>query len=158
MTKKSTSSVSDAFAVALRLLGRCDRSSAQLREKLEQRGFSGKEIDAAIVRCRSYNYLDDERYALARSRALMRSGKGVGVRILLDLKQRGIDPDIAWQALQTVETEFCSEQLLQQELERRFPSFRYLSADARQRRRVIHYFLRRGFPLDQIMAQLKQKI
>ncbi len=157
MKKKSTSSASDAFAVALRLLGRCDRSVAQLRQKLKDRDFTDEEIAATIERCRDYNYLNDERYALERSRALMRSGKGVGCRVLLDLRQRGIDPDTAQQALQAAETEFCSAQLLRQELERRFPSFCYFSADARQRRRVIHFFLRRGFALDQIMAQLKQE-
>lgn len=158
MTKKSASNASDAFAVALRLLGRCDRSSSQLRRKLKEREFTDEEIDAAIVRCRDYNYLNDERYALERSRALMRSGKGVGSKVLLDLRQRGIDPDTAQQALQTAEMEFCSAQLLQQELKRRFPSFCYSSADARQRRRVVHFFLRRGFSLDQIMTQLKRKI
>ncbi len=150
-----TSNASDAFSVALRLLSRCDRSEAQLREKLKQRDFSTDEITTAIERCYNYNYLDDQRYALARARALMRTGKGVGGRILRDLRQRGIDDDTAHSALDKAAEEFNLEVLFHQELSRRFPTFCYTRASAKERRRVVSYFQRRGFPLDDIFTWLK---
>ena len=150
------SSVSDAFSVALRLLSRCDRSEAQLRNKLQDRGFSDDTISTTIERCYEYRYLDDRRYALNRTRALMRTGKGVGVRILADLRQRGIAEDLARAVLEEVETEFSLADLFAQELSRRFPVFNYNSASDRERRRVISYFQRRGFPLSDIFTWLQQ--
>ncbi|MFO7766606.1 MAG: regulatory protein RecX [Pelovirga sp.] len=150
------SNASDAFSVALRLLSRCDRSEAQLREKLKQRGFTGNAIAATIERCYHYNYLDDQRYALMRARELMRSGKGVGGRILRDLHQRGIDEETAHAALDQATEEFSLEDLFQQQLSRRFPAFCYAAASAKERRRVVNYFQRRGFPLEDIFTWLKQ--
>lgn len=150
------SSASDAFTLAVRLLSRCDRSIAQLRQKLEQRGFSATEIDAAIERCCDYNYLDDRRYATARVRSLMRSGKGVGARVFADLRRRGIDETLAREVLDKVTEEFCLDHLLQSELARRFPTFSYARATEKERRRVISFFQRRGFNLGDILTQLKQ--
>lgn len=160
MTKKSTSTASDSgpdpFTVALRLLTRCDRSSAQLRQKLEERGFAEEAITDTITRCRKYNYLDDERYATERARALMRAGKGVGSRVLYDLRRKGIDEETARQALLTAEEEFSTTDLLAHELARRYPDFNYDNATAKERCRVVNFFLRRGFALQQVMQQLKK--
>lgn len=151
-----SSSASDPFSLALRLLERCDRSESQLREKLKQRGFTSSAITAAVERCYEYRYLDDHRYALGRARTLMRNGKGVGERILADLRQRGIADDLARAALDEVSHEFSLEGLFIQELSRRFPDFCYASATARERRRLISYFQRRGFPLSDIFTWLQQ--
>lgn len=156
MTKTSTSTASDPFAVALRLLTRCDRSSAELRRKLEERGFATEAIDDAMERCREYNYLDDQRYATERARALMRSGRGVGSRILRDLHQRGIDEETARQALVAAEEEFSTTDLLTQELQRRFPDFCYRHATLKERRRVVNFFLRRGFSSEMIFQEFKK--
>ncbi|MBW6508810.1 MAG: recombination regulator RecX [Desulfuromonadales bacterium] len=150
------SSASDAFSVALRLLGRCDRSETQIREKLKQRGFSSSAIATAIERCYEYRYLDDHRYALGRARTLMRNGKGVGGRILADLRQRGIADDLARAVLDQAGSEFSLEDLFNQELSRRFPDFCYAAATANERRRLISYFQRRGFPLSDIFTWLQQ--
>ncbi|HEX7719197.1 MAG TPA: regulatory protein RecX, partial [Woeseiaceae bacterium] len=150
------SSASDAFNVAMRLLGRCDRSEAQLRDKLQQRGFSSSTIATTIERCYDYGYLDDRRYALSRARTLMRNGKGVGRRVLVDLRQRGITDDLAQVALDEVSAEFSMADLFEQERSRRFPGFCYACASANERRRVVSYFQRRGFPLSDIFTWLQQ--
>jgi len=151
----SNSNASDAFATALRLLTGRDRSAAELSNKLRQLGFCAPEIDSAIEKCRDYNYLNDQRYALERSRALLRSGRGVGRKILLDLRRRGIDEATANQALDEASQEFATNQLLQEQLQRRFPNFDYQSADQNLRRRVVSYFQRRGFTLDEIFSIIK---
>jgi regulatory protein len=152
---KSKSKDSNSFAAALRILTRRDRSETELRKKLEQFGFSLPAIEAAIEKCREYNYLDDNRYATERARALMRTGRGVGAKILLDLRHRGIDKITAQQALLAAEEEFSTQDLLREQLERRFPNFNYASASNRDRQRVIGFFQRRGFPLEQIFTILK---
>ena len=156
MTDRSRSSASDAFAAALRLLTRRDRSETELRDKLRQFGFSVSAIDGAMEKCREYGYLDDRRYATERARSLMRSGRGVGPKILLDLRRRGIDEGVARQSLETAENEFFRGQILRDLLERRFPSFDYVTADDRERRRVVGFFQRRGFSMEQIFAILRE--
>lgn len=152
---KSKSSDSKAFSAALRLLTRRDRSETELRQKLEQFGFSLTAINTAVEKCRKYNYLDDDRYAKERARALMRNGRGVGRKIGLDLRHRGIGEELILKAISTAEEEFPPTNLLQTQLQRRFPNFDYTIADNRERKRVINFFQRRGFTLDQIFSALK---
>jgi regulatory protein len=153
-TGRSTSNASDPWARALRLLSRRDRSTAELTAKLKQDGFSAAQIEATLDKCREYNYLDDHRYALERARSLMRSGRGVGRKILGDLRQRGIDETTADRALQNANQEFDRQRILHDLLERRFPDFNVATAPANERQRVIHYLQRRGFPLEQIFTAL----
>ena len=152
---RSKSNDSDPFGVALKLLSRRDRSEAELREKLVRFGFSASDIDQTIIRCREYRYLDDRRYALERARSMMRSGHGVGQKILFDLRRRGIAEEIAEQALAAAGGELDTDQLLRDLLERRFPGFIFRQADERERRRVVGFFQRRGFTLDQVFRLMK---
>lgn len=152
---KSKSKDSKAFAAALRLLTRRDRSETELRRKLEQFGFSLSAIETAIEKCREYNYLDDNRYAIERARSLMRTGRGVGAKILFDLRRRGIDETISNHALDVVEKEFSVYDLLREQLNRRFPDFIYARANNRERQRVIGFFQRRGFKLEEIFQVIK---
>ncbi len=156
--KMATSKSSDSkpFAAALRLLTRRDRSVAELRQKLMQFGFSDSAVNETVERCQVCNYLDDKRYALERARTQLRNGRGVGRKILLDLQRRGIDEETAETALSAASEEFPTKELLREQLERRFPNFDYRSADERQRRRVVGFFQRRGFNLDEIFSNLKQ--
>ena len=153
---RSKSSVSDPFSTALRLLTGRDRTEAELSDKLRQLGFSAPEISETLVKCREYNYLNDQKYALERARALFRSGRGVGQKVLLDLRRRGIDEATANRAVEEVGNEFETSELLRDQLLRRFPNFDYERADQRQRRRVISFFQRRGFALGEIFSVLKQ--
>ena len=146
----------NSFAAALRILTRRDRSETELRQKLEQFGFSSPAIETAIKKCREYNYLDDNRYATERARALMRTGRGVGAKVLLDLRHRGIDEITAQQAVSSAEKEYPSARLLQEQLQRRFQNFNYATADNRERRRVISFFQRRGFSLNEIFQAIKE--
>ncbi len=152
---KSKSSDSKAFSAALRLLTRRDRTETELRQKLEQFGFSLTAIDVAVEKCREYNYLDDRRYATERARSLMRTGRGVGRKISRDLYRRGIDETLVQHAIATAEEEFPPACLLHEQLQRRFPDFDYATADQRERRRVIGFFQRRGFHLGEIFDVIK---
>jgi regulatory protein len=139
------SSASDALAAALRLLTGRERSSAELGARLQQKGFPEELVAATLERCRELNYLDDRRFALERARALLRSGRAVGPRVLADLQARGIDREAAREALEQALDGADETELLQALLRRRFPEFQPAVASDRERRRVIDYCLRRGF-------------
>jgi len=156
--ERSNSSASKAFACALRILGRRDHSEAELRQKLERFGFAISDIDLAVERCRGYDYINDRRYAQARCREMLRTGRGVGPKILLELKRRGIPAALAHEALEEASAEFSTSEVLLQQLERRFADFNYVDASDKERRRVVAYFQRRGFDLGTIFSLLKNPL
>ena len=154
---RSKSNDSKSFSAALRLITRRDRTETELRQKLKQFGFSLSAIETAVEKCREYNYLDDNRYAIERARALLRTGRGVGRKVKLDLHRRGVSGAIVEQALATAEKEFPPDQILCDQLTRRFSTFNYFTADNREKRRVVGFFQRRGFSLEQIFSILKEE-
>jgi len=155
-TTNRKSSASDPFAVALRLLTGRDRSCAELRRRLLERGFATEAVDDALRRCRDYGYLDDRRYAHSLARQLFASGRAVGTRARLELQQRGLAEELIDEALAAVDAESRQPELLHELLQRRWPGYDDRSADDKQRRRIVAWFQRRGFPLAQIFATLKQ--
>ncbi len=87
----------------------------------------------------------------------MASGRAVGSRLLAELKQQGLDEQTARAASEEASSEIDQDQLLTDALQKRFASFCYAEADDRQRRRVIQYFLRRGFSLSRVLTILKEE-
>ena len=84
----------EAFDRALKLLGSREKSRAQLEAALIQRGHPPQEVQAAIARCATLGYLDDQRAGLALAQRLFaenRSNKEVQRR----LEAKGFDPVIA---------------------------------------------------------------
>lgn len=148
---------SDPWPVALRLLTRCDRSTAELRRKLLERDFAAEAVEQTLERCGELGYLDDARYAARRATGLMNQGRAVGHRILADLRQHGISEDLAGQALEMARAEHNEDQVLDALVKRRFPGFDYSTAPERDKRRIIHFLQRRGFPLGRILDQLTRK-
>lgn len=152
--KTRRSNASDAYAAALRLLTRRGYAEAELSGRLLDKGYSAEEAEAALTRCRDLGYLDDAHFAEQRALALLRNGRAVGRRARLDLRQRGIDEDLAIEAVAAAEAEHPPLELLRQQLARRYPHFDYTAADAASRRRVINFFLRRGFELSLVLTTL----
>ena len=148
---------SDPWPATLRILTRRDYSQSELRQRLTDKGFAPERIDSALQRCLELGYLDDARYALNRATSLMNQGRAVGKRVLLDLRQHGVNEEIANRALQLAREVCDEEQLLASLLERRFANFNYDSAPAKERRRVVHFLQRRGFTIDRIMVQLTRR-
>lgn len=139
------SNASDPLAVALRLLSVRERSSAELTARLLQKGFSAAAVDKVLERCRDFGYLDDQRFARERARALLRSGRAIGPKLLADLQARGISREAAQAAQDQALEGSDPAQLLRALLDRRFPDFQPATASDRERRRIIDYCLRRGF-------------
>lgn len=152
--KSPRSSASEAYAAALRLLTRRGYAEVELTGRLLDKGYSQEDAAAALARCRELGYLDDEEFARQRALALLRNGRAVGVRARLDLRQRGIDKDLASAAVAAAESEHPPAELLRQQLTRRYPHFDYSVADRKGRQRVINFFLRRGFELPLVLSIL----
>ena len=152
--KRKRSSASEAYAAALRLLTRRGYAEVELSGRLLDRGYSAEDAAAALARCRDLGYLDDTHFAQQRALALLRNGRAVGRRARLDLRQRGIDAELAAAAVTAAESEHPPQELLRMQLARRYPHFDYATADAASRRRIINFFLRRGFELSLVLTTL----
>lgn len=146
----------NAFNAALRLLKTRERSEKELTSRLKRKGFETDEISSAVERCREYGYVDDSRFARCKARQLLTNGRAVGGRLRRELQLSGIAEDLAEQTLAELQGDFNEETLLSELLERRFASFNYRLADDREKRRVVNYFLRRGFALATVLEQLKK--
>lgn len=143
---------SDALCVALRLLTVRERSEAELSRRLQQKGFTAEAIAEVLQRCRRWGYLDDARFARERARALVQNGRAVGPRVLADLRMRGVSEALAREALAEVTAGTDEETLLAELFERRFAGFDAARATDKERRRVLNYFLRRGFSLATVLT------
>ena len=156
-SKNQKAEESKPWSTALRILTRRDYSEAELRQRLTEKGFEQEPINDAIQRCIDLKYLDDARYAKNRATSLMRQGRAVGNRILVDLRQRGVKEETAQQALAEAREACNEDQVLASLLEKRFSDFNYNSAPAKERRRVVHFLQRRGFSLGRIMELITRK-
>jgi regulatory protein len=149
---------SDPFAAALRLLTARDRSERELAERLRRKGFDESTCLETVARCRELGYVDDARFARSRARQLMESGRAVGKRLLLDLQQHGIAEALAGETRAELEQKRDQDAVLTELLQRRFSGFDYDQADDRERRRVIQFFLRRGFDLAVVLDRIRGRV
>lgn len=117
--------------VALKLLGVRQRSGAELRQRLQEKGFPPADVEQVVQDLIAQGLLDDVRFADALVEEAIRK-KPVGRRFLrVKLRQRGVPDEIAEGAL---------ERLLPPERELQLA----LSA-ARKKRSELR---RRGFPAE----------
>jgi len=140
---------------ALNLLARRDHSCAELSRKLAARGFAAGEIDTVISRLHALAYLDDRRYAEQWAARAVREGTAVGPRLRLELRRRGIPPEIVEAAVAAAGEGLDERQAIGELLLRRFAGFDPATATPREKRRVVGWFQRRGFSLSGIFDALR---
>ena len=91
--------VNDAFRYALRLLSYRGRSSAELREKLGLKGFTGQQADEVLQKLERLGYINDSALAGALTR-LARETRRLGrLGARGYLLKRGISAGLAEEAL-----------------------------------------------------------
>ena len=154
--RKDNRAPGDPWAATLRLLTRRDYGTEELRRRLLDKGFANEAVEAAVARARELGYLDDERYIATLTRSFVGSGRAVGPRLSLELKRRGLPAELIGATVSASRQSGAEEQALRDLIARRFPSFDLAVADERERRRVVNFLQRRGFPLDRILNQLKR--
>ena len=85
-----------ALVTAVDYLARQAHSEKKLREKLERKGFSEEEIDAAIARLIERGYLDDTDLCAEQFMYLYNENRNSVRQICAKLIQRGFDHDLVW--------------------------------------------------------------
>ena len=135
-----------AHAAALWLLESRARTRLELDQRLRRRGFEAAAIERALDRLRAVGLVDDE--AFARDLASSRAEQGVdAARILVELRDRGIDPDLAARIAGESAPQHDRAERCRQLAEARLVRLRGLRPEVR-RRRLAAYLGRRGYPGD----------
>jgi regulatory protein len=134
------------------MLGRRDYTANELTARLTERGYEPPDVAAALETLASERFLDDARAARAHVRTASRV-KGRGrLRIRRELEARGIDADIALDALAEISPEDEAEAIA-----RLLSRQREALESPEGRDRLFRKLLRRGFSADAIAKALKAR-
>jgi regulatory protein len=133
-----------AHAAALRLLTTRSRTRAELRRRLEERGYLPAAVADAMARLERVGLVDDA--ALAADVAEGRAARGLdAAAIALELRDRGVDPDVAERAARAAVPDELRADRCRQVAEARLAQLAGLPP-ATQLRRLAAYLARRGYP------------
>lgn len=144
-----------AQARALRLLTARGRSKAELRQRLQQAGFSSQVVEETVAWCTRLGYLDDARFASDWIEYRSLHSPSGRRRLLQELRQKGVADEIIVDALEAqlpreLEARLCVELAAGQV--RRYAR---LNPETR-RRRLISFLQRRGFRYEDIRNALNE--
>jgi regulatory protein len=108
------------LSYALRLLGGRAHSSGEIREKLRRRAEAPADTDAVLAKLKDAGYLDDQRFAENYAAARLEN-QGLGQsRVLRDLRQRRVAPQLAEQVTSKTYEGKDEVDLIEQFLQRKY--------------------------------------
>ena len=136
---------------ALSLLGFRARSVAELRRKLLAKGAPRSDVDEVVARLLDQKLLDDADFARQFARMKINGAGASRIRILQELRRRGVANDVAERALEElVEAEGIEpSSSIHRVAEKKWKALAGLDAHTR-RRRLFAFLARRGFGPDEI--------
>jgi regulatory protein len=136
--------VGSAYHDALRLLAGRELSAAECRDRLLDREHQPDDVRQAIERLLDEGSLDDARVARAYARTAA-TVKGRGrVRIDRELREKGIDRDVAAAAVAEVFGDLDERALVARAIEKKLRSTRR-PLDAAAHARLYQHLMRQGF-------------
>jgi regulatory protein len=106
-----------ATACAMGYLARRDHSRAELRWKLERRGFAADEAEAAVCELQAAGWLSEQRVVEGVLRRRLDQGHGP-LRLRADLLARGIAPAVFEPALDALDVDW--DALAREQVRKRF--------------------------------------
>ena len=110
----------ELFNYAVRALGGRAHSIGELREKLRRRAENTEDIDGVVARLKEIGYLDDRRFAESFAASRLEN-EGLGkMRVLRDLRQRRVAPQLAEQVTEKTYQETNEAELIEGFLKRKY--------------------------------------
>jgi len=155
--RRQTYDESTLYEYAVGALARKMRSVAELKRLLRQRLPAGDEgetlVEAVISRLKDQKYLNDTAYASAYSSYRKENQKFGRMRVVSDLKARGVHADVISQTVSATYAGADEEKLAREYLRRKRLK---KPADAKQAARVFRALMRAGYTSRAIIRILKQ--
>ena len=144
-------SPTDPYELGLSWLARRELTERQLRERLRKRRLSPGAVDAAIERLRQNGALDERRTAFAYARTSVRLTTRGRRRVIQELAARGIDADLAREAVDAAFADVDEPARLAEALAKRLAG---PIEDAAHLRRLHRALERLGFSTEMIVRAL----
>jgi regulatory protein len=155
--KKKIAEEAALYEYAVGALGRRMRSVAELKRLLRRRvdqGAAGEAlVEAVVTRLKDQRYLNDTQYASAYSSYRRDNEKFGRMRVISDLKSRGVHGDVIEKAVSGAYSEVNDEQLARAFLRRKRLQ---KPADQKQAARIFRTLARAGFTTKVIVTILKK--
>ncbi|WP_026506695.1 regulatory protein RecX [Butyrivibrio sp. MC2013] len=133
---------------AMNLLQKKDYSEYKLREKLVSGGYPELCIDSAIEYVRSYNYLDDRRYATDYINCYKESRSSA--RVYMDLVSKGIDRELIKELMDELYESGENDPQIQQIAKILKKKHFDPSMDYKERQKIMAFLFRKGYATDLI--------
>ncbi len=133
-----------------RLLSVRPRSTKELREKLLAAGFGEPEVEATLDRLTELGIVDDASFARELAESRNRHGSRSAAAISAELEAKGVDPDLAQEALAEIDDLATARRLAIEQAS----VMGHLPLEA-QARRIYGALARRGFDEETIQEAVK---
>jgi regulatory protein len=142
-----------AQTIVYRLLKFRMRSERELHEKLDQKKIPGAVIQQTIQHFKDLKLVDDRLFAQQWIVSRLKKPFGLN-RIRLELKDKGIDPEITEEALKETTGNYNELEIVTALA--KYRASKYKESDPEKiQQRVYAYLLRRGFNMSTIIKALK---
>ncbi len=155
--RRKTYDESTLYEYAVSALARKMRSVAELKRLLRQRLPAGEEsaalVEAVIARLKDQKYLNDTAYAAAYSSYRRENQKFGRLRVVSDLKARGVHADVITKAVTAAYAGDDEEKLAREYLRRKRLK---KPANAKEAARIFRALLRAGYTSRTIIRILKR--
>ena len=157
LRRRKTYDESALYEYAVGALARKARSVAELKRLLRQRLPSGEAseamVEVVIARLKDQKYLNDSAYAAAYSSYRKENQRFGRLRVVSDLKARGVHGDVISKAVTAAYAGADEERLARQYLRRKRLK---KPADAKDAARIFRTLMRAGYTSRTIFRILKQ--
>lgn len=158
MKHPKTLQAEELFAWAVKKLSGRASSIGELRTALLPRAQAPADVDAVLARLKEYGYLDDARFAESYAAARLEN-EGFGKsRVLRDLRQRRVAPDLAQRTVAQVYKDQDEPALIEDFLRRKYrtqPREAWLQTD-KEMASAYRRLLRAGFTASNSIRVLRR--
>jgi regulatory protein len=150
---QDTQTVRRAKQQAYRLLAYRNKTSSELRDHLQRRGYTVAIIDEVLRQLASDGYIDDCKLALDWARYRLQAKPLGRRRLAWELRRRGVASESVEEVLREVYQEFDEVALAEQAARKRLGS-KALPRSPRDRQRYVRHLLSLGFDTETVATAL----
>jgi regulatory protein len=146
------------WSYALKVLTGRAHSTGELREKLRRRAERPADIDDVLARLKDVGYLDDRRYAEGFAAARLSNEKFGRTRVVQDLRQRRVAPELAEKTVQKVYQDVDDQALIEDWIRRKYRMAPRQGLFQKEKDLAAAYrrLLRAGFRSGEVIRALKR--
>ncbi|MBN1474243.1 MAG: RecX family transcriptional regulator [Syntrophaceae bacterium] len=139
---------------AYRLLSLRPHSEKELKKKLREKGFPSEIVEEALEKLRNLKYLDDKSFAPRWARNLAVNKLWGNKKIILSLREKGIDGDLISVAVEKARQEMPEEEAIEALIKKKTAKKKLNILEQKEKQKIFQSLLGRGFPAGLILRKL----